>query len=133
MRRLDVAIAATAVVLIGGIAATIVIAARQHQPIDSSDPGIAACRQLARGDQMPDQTWTAAGYRRARGQFAASADPDLRTHGVTLVDLAWRYGDGRSGPMPLETWHQLTAAVAGLAAACANHGVTLPHLIQESR
>ncbi|MEU8285553.1 hypothetical protein AB0C01_14575 [Micromonospora sp. NPDC048905] len=98
------------------------------------DSGLAACKRLAEG-KSPDGSvkgsgdlkLTEAEYRQTREVFEDSRYEDIRKHGTTLIDIAWRISQLPKG-QESDAFGLLTAAgtaSTGLQTACADQGVLI--------
>jgi hypothetical protein len=81
------------------------------QPAAWSDSGLAGCTALLGAHQAP-----ANDYRKIRSQVAGSRWPDLRTAGLSYVDLVVRLQTARADGYEAVWFYQR------LSAACARHG-----------
>lgn len=132
-----IAVIVAVVVLCGG---GLVAFALIGSSVSGTDSGVTACKTLVDdsddsstdGDDSSSDALTKADYDKIRGQFADSKHSDLRSSGTKFMDLAWKLGgedaDQDQGLEALTLLGQFESDYNDLAAACKNHGVTLPPL-----
>jgi hypothetical protein len=96
-------------------------------PGAAPDSGIEACKAMRdtpvaeNGKQKP---LTEQRYREIRTMFEDSRDPDIRSNGTKLIDIAWQISQDESQAFAYLS--PMMSALTGLQTACANHGIILP-------